>query len=743
MIYFVSKQKELFENEAYSIIDIDKCLSLLWNMPIIQTDTETEGKDAHVNKMLCIQLGNDFLDCRIVVDLSTISALKFKEILESKYLILQNGKFDLQFLYNFGIHPTKIYDTMIVEQFLHLGYPSGLTVSEEEYILNGYDFPYHKNVNKDTGKVTYTLSYALDAIAYKRLGVYISKEIRGQINWRGLDTDVIIYAAKDVTHLEKIMQSQLADLRKIPNALVGAKIECDFTPVIAYLEWCGIKLDETKWREKMRKDKLKLSQSEEALNKFLIDEYNKGNKKLEQFIYVNNQPSLFEEFNNDLGIPKAIINWSSSPQVTTVAKALGFNTSVIDKKTGEEKDSAMEKQLKSQKGINDEFLTLYFGKGSEGDKDYFPGYSGSFKVVTSFGQGHLNSINPNTGRIHTTFKALGCTSGRMSSGSNQINTDLAKLKGLPTKPSSKQKKEGKSCSYPNIQQLPADEDTRGAFVSENNNLMVDCDFSALESRLGADIYKEHSMINEFLYGSGDMHSLCAKMVFKEELKNIDVKDVKKLRPDLRKRVKPIEFSQQFGGSEFAIQGSLGCTIEEARAFKEAYDAGFKGITEFKKKGSKFVRNHGYVVINYSTGHLMRWWDWNKWKAVQKTFTKEFWEDYKVKHKGTGDTVCMKVKESFQAAAKWDRMALNAPTQGCGSVIIKKASTYLYNWILEHNLFNKVKICAIVHDEILVEYPKELSEVPKVLEALMTKAASEICKSVPIPAEAEVSDHWVH
>ena len=220
------------------------------------------------------------------------------------------------------------------------------------------------------------------------------RSIRSQIIWRGLDTDVIMYAANDVKYLEKIMRSQLNDLRKIPNAIKGAKIECDFTPVIAYLEWCGIKLDESRWREKMRKDKIKLSQSEEALNKFLLETYNKGNKRLEQFIYVNNQPSLFEEFNTDLGVPQVKINWSSSPQVIAVAKILGFNTLVIDKKTGKEKDSAMEKQLKSQKGINDEFLRLYFGEGEEGSENYFPGYSGSYKVVTSFGQGHLNAINP-------------------------------------------------------------------------------------------------------------------------------------------------------------------------------------------------------------------------------------------------------------------------------------------------------------------------------------------------------------
>ena len=478
MIYFVTGQRKLFKNGAYSIISVDKCLSLLWDMPIIQVDTETNGRDAHINKVLCIQFGNDLLDCQIVVDTSTISLKLFKEVLESKYLILQNGKFDLQFLYNFNIHPTKIYDTMIVEQFLYLGYPSGLTVSEEEYKREGYNFPYHKNINEKTGKVTYTLSFALDAIVYKRLGIYIDKEIRGQIIWRGLDTDVIIYAANDVKYLEKIMRSQLNDLKKIPNAIKGAKIECDFTPVIAYLEWCGIKLDESRWREKMRKDKIKLSQSEEALNKFLLETYNKGNKKLEQFIYVNNQPSLFEEFNKDLGVPQVRINWSSSPQVIAVAKILGFNTLVIDKKTGKEKDSAMEKQLKSQKGINDEFLRLYFGEGEEGDDNYFPGYSGSYKVVTSFGQGHLNAINPNTGRIHTVYRAIGTISGRMSSGSDQINTDLAKLKGLPINPSAKQKKEGKGCTYPNMQQLPHDKETRACFVAEKGNLFCSCDYSA-------------------------------------------------------------------------------------------------------------------------------------------------------------------------------------------------------------------------------------------------------------------------
>lgn len=66
--------------------------------------------------------------------------------------------------------------------------------------------------------------------------------------------------------------------------------------------------------------------------------------------------------------------------------------------------------------------------------------------------------------------------------------------------------------------------------------------TGLESRLGADIYQEQAMLDEFLQGSGDMHSLCAKMVFADELKDVAVKDIKKVRPDLRKKVKAVEFN---------------------------------------------------------------------------------------------------------------------------------------------------------------------------------------------------------
>lgn len=682
MIYFVSAQKELFDSDAYTMMTPEDSIKMMESWSIIQYDSETEGRDPHLCKLLCMQFGDIKGENQIVVDTTTISPLLYKNILESKKLVGQNIKFDLQFLYNYDIIPRNVYDTMIVEQLLHLGYPSSV------------------------------ISYSLRSIAARRLNIDIDKTVRGEIIWRGLDEDVIKYAAGDVTYLGDIAHSQLKDVQK-QDLKKAVQVECNFIPAIAYLEWCGIHLDADKWKEKMENDRLKYEANKKALNDFVVN-----NPALSKYTRVNLQGSLFDGFDTT---PICTVNWASSQQVVKIAKDLGFNTEVKDKKTGEDKDSVLEKHLKVQKGINDEFLKLYFN------------FQEAFKVITSFGEGHLNAINPITDRIHTNYKQLGARSGRMSCGSQQPNYDLAKYKNLSPK----------DCTYPNMQQLPADAPTRGSFTAPKGYKWISCDYSALESRLGADIYNETSMLNEFLHGSGDMHSLCAYMVYKEIPRDTPIKDIKKLYPHLRKAVKGIEFSQQFGGSEYAIMGAMGCSLEEALAFKNAYSEGFPGIAKFKKEGAAFVKKHGYILMCKESGHKMYWWDHDVWLARQQSFTPEFWEDYRQYHKGTGDAVAREVSMHFKASSKYERYALNSPTQGSGSVILKVAATMFFNWIVDNNHFKDVELSALVHDEINVIYKEEIKETPDILRECMEKAASIYCKSLPIPAEAEVSDHWVH
>lgn len=737
MIYLVTENRQLFESEFYEIISVEKSLELINIWDVVQFDTETSGRDPHVCKILCMQFGNRAAGIQIVVDALTTDVMLYKEILETKLLIGHNLKFDIQFLYKYEIIPTKVWDTMIVDQLLHLGFD------------NKY---FH---------------YSLKAVAERRLGIDIDKTTRGEIIWRGLDDKVVLYAAGDVVPLEDIRDQQIKDCEK-QTCTKAAQIENAFVPVIAYLEWCGIRLDVDKWKLKMENNEKKRDEALAKLNQWVVDYYKShgGNtdgyieeeftiseqlgkqlvqhdlpqgyvlskdakvyeeksiddflgleyvrryvkvRKLCDYVTIDPQGDLFSGFDLE---PKCCINWSSAKQTIPFFQMLGFDTTAKDKKTGEYKDSVVEKVLAKQKGIADDFLKLYFA------------YKEKFKDCSTYGQNYIDAINPITGRIHTAFWQLGAASGRMSCGSRNSNSDLAKIKGIsPTR-----------CKYVQLQNLPKDKITRGSFIPNDGNLMTSCDYNALESRLGADIYNEPAMLEEFLHRSGDMHSLCAKLVFKEELKDIPIEEIKEKRPDLRTKVKPIEFSQQFGGGAGAVADSLGCSKQEAQEFVNAYAEGFKGITEFKKKGSAFVRQHGYVLICKHTGHKLYWEDWKKWREIEDLpeyiYKREYTSEERKEHEG--------------AAATWDRMALNAPTQGTGVAILKLSMTLFFKWLCNEGYFGKVLLCDLVHDEAVVEYPEELKDivVPK-LQEYMEKGGAVLCKRLPIPCVPETGDHWIH
>lgn len=713
MIYFVTNQTKLIESDIYKIITVEESLQLLKDCKVLQFDSETDDLDCHIGNLLSIQFGNKEKGFQIVVDCTTVDVRVYKDILENTLLVGHNLKFDLQWLYNYGIIPLKVYDTMIVEQLLYLGYPY-ISLLPEEYREWEYDFPYVESFNMKESLTYYSLSFSLKALVLKYLNQDMDKSVRGNIIYEGLSDAVILYAAHDVELLEDIMWKQVEICRK-KGCINGAKLECDVVPAMAYLEWCGIKLDADKWKAKMKSDEENLDKAKKALDDFVV------RNDFTQFYKIDNQGNLFSGFNLD---PIVTINWSSSRQVVNIAKLLGFDTNVKDKKTGEDKDSVIEKQLKTQKGINDEFLDLYFK------------YQEYAKVCTTYGQGHLNTINPNTGRSHTVYNQLKTASGRLSCGSSASNKSLARLNKVPTA----------ECSYPNYQQLPADEITRSCFVAEKGNLIVSADFSAEESRLGADIYQDQEMLKEFLEGSGDMHSLFAWMVFRKECEELGctcVADVKKKAPQWRKAVKSVEFAWMFGAAAPTISQSANCSIEEAQQYIDNLEKGFIGVSSFAKKGSAFVRKNGYILINPLTGHKKYWWDHNKWLKRQESFTQEFWENYRNYHKGTGDEVALEVREHFQAASKYDRDARNVVTQGTGAIIMKDLMTDLFKWIIENNYFNKIKIVASVHDELVVEFPEYLKDFSRTLEKIMENSATKFCKSLPIPAEASVDICWRH
>ena len=299
-----------------------------------------------------------------------------------------------------------------------------------------------------------------------------------------------------------------------------------------------------------------------------------------------------------------------------------------------------------------------------------------------------------------------------------------------------------------MQNLPARGDagkeTRACFTATDGNLFVSCDYSAEESRVQADVWNEKSLLDSFEQGI-DTHNLYAKMCFPDELKDVDVKDVKKMRPDLRQAAKSAEFAVGYGSDGSSIALSVGMSKDKAREMVAGILKGMPGMAKFKKDTIKFLKEHGYIVINEVTGHRVYWPEWSTWKITEDTFDRKFWEDYKLYHKGTKDAVCQKVKEHMSKSHDWfGKNVLNYPIQGGSAIVLKQAAADLFDWVVDNGYFNKILFCVFVHDEIDCECPKEIAEnFSKILEKIMKAASAKFYKRIDIPAEGTINTYWEH
>lgn len=654
MIYLVTRQQELFQSDLYEIATLEYSLVTMHHWGVIQVDSETMGKDCHIDADLCFQFGNADETIQFVVDVSTIDISIYKTVLEESLLIFQNGVFDLKYLYNHGIYPKRVYDTMVVEQLIYLGFPNFMIGATTDIIMEYCEFVDSCEEWEDLNQKqrSQALEYgcpkvsdfirnhsgvSLQALCDRYLNLYLSKEVRGQIIYKGLAPEVIIYAANDVKHLYKIMQLQVARLKAM-DMLKAAKVECDFVPVVAYFEWCGVHMNVELWKEKMRGDKEKRDKALKELNDFVIAQ---GDAR---FYKQDLQGDLWTGFDPT---PHCTINWNSQKQVIPFLTMLGFNCKGINKKTKEETDSIDAKVLEPQKDVNPEFYAIY------------EAYTDAQKVCSTYGQNYLNAINPITNRVHTVFRQLGTDTGRLACGSQQTNESLAKLKGLPLSTKETELK----CCYPQLQNLPADEVTRASFCAEKGNAWISVDYCGQESVLMAEFSQDKAMMDVFLKGE-DMHSTVAYMIFPQEIpRDTPIKDIKKNFKHLRQIAKGPEFCFAYGGNDSTLVQQYGMTKENAASIYNNYMKGFSGISSFQDKQKKFVVQNGYIIISPITGHRATWWDWRYWKKVQEGYTREFWDEYRAEHKGTGDSVARKVSKHFRAKSSWEKNACNSPLQG--------------------------------------------------------------------------------
>ena len=642
MIYLVSHNKSLFQTDKYIEATMKQAMSVLLPLKLCQLDSETKGLDCHTKALLTIQLGNK--DNQVVIDWTTLTPREkqiVKNYLESDRLFLGwNLMFDLTFLYVQGIYPKHIWDGMIAEQLLYLGYPAQMREK------------------------------SLKAAAWNYLNINIDKTVRGKIVNDGLTTEVVIYAAGDVTYIEDIKEKQDIEIEK-QGMKLAVELECEFVKSLAYFKYCGVHLDITKWKAKMTKDQAKLDKAISELNAWVVawDKENPHNgydiqypelkypkysadypaevkrlikdgykrfpqedlqtpdgkvdayKKVikNQFTRIDTQGDLFTGFDTE---PKCVINWSSQKQVIPLFELLGINVETFDKKTKQKKKSIEANVLKPQK--NDFPIIPIFLE-----------YQEAAKVVSTYGQNWLNAINPKTGRIHADFHSIGTDTARVSSGGG-----VWKL---------------------NMQNLPHDPETRACFTSEEGNAWLSADYQSQESRIIASVSKDEKMIDLFEHGCGDVHSLVAYMSYPNIIpRDTKIEDIKKLYHNWRQKAKSIEFAINYGGDYNTISKNDGIPVEEAKEIYDNFMEGFPGIKRYQDYCRAAVMRDGYILLNPLTGHRAHIYDAEELKETHNKIQEPgFWEYYQnVKKRNPQDEIVQEVRHYMQRKAASEKQSIN-------------------------------------------------------------------------------------
>lgn len=657
MIYLVSNQLNAFENK-FRQITIEESLNLLYNLSNIGLDTETEGLDCFQNKLLTLQLGNS--DIQIVYDIASFSGIipqQVKDFLNKndKLYIIQNAKFDLKFLYRQDVYIKNVYDTMLAEFIL----TNGLQISGRD----------------------------LATLCHKYCDVTLDKSIRGEIITKGLNHAVIQYAAYDVVYLEDIMNKQMRNIKggNLQNAL---KLDNEFVKILAYMEFCGIKLNWEKWRVKSERDILKVIEKRDLLNQWLLD-----NGHLEYF------DGMLDMFTNEM---KCILNWNSSTQVIKLFEKLGINCEIVDK--GVKKKTIEEKAIgKYRKDFP--ILNLYFE------------YKEVVKMSSTYGLNWKKMINPITGRIHTNYNQL-MNTGRLSSGNAKENK-------------------------PNLQNLPSDEFTRSCFIAEPGNKFIAADYSSQEQIVLANFSLEKNLINFYEKGFSDMHSYVAFLMYPEirrctieELEPDKLNYIKKEYPDKRSLAKSAGFAINYGGNGATIAKNCNISKTDGEFVYNNYFKAFPGLKNYFELVLAKAEHFDYILFNNITGRkLFISLDepFIKYKNIIKS--PEFWYDPEAKNI---------MREYNKSKSEIQRKAQNYPIQGSSADISKLSGIIFYNQLIEKNLLGKVKMVNMVHDEWCIEAPEEIaSEISDLLVKCMKAAGDQFCKIVKLGAVAEIGDYWIH
>jgi DNA polymerase-1 len=181
------------------------------------------------------------------------------------------------------------------------------------------------------------------------------------------------------------------------------------------------------------------------------------------------------------------------------------------------------------------------------------------KLKSTYTDALQQHINPDTGRVHTSYSIAGANTGRLAS------TD------------------------PNLQNIPVRSEEgrriREAFVAEPGKVLVSLDYSQIELRILAHVAEIDALKQAFLDGI-DIHAMTASEMFGVPLDE--------MTPDIRRQAKAINFGVIYGISGFGLARNLRIPRGEAQGFIDRYFERFPGIRKYMDDTIAFAKEHSYV-----------------------------------------------------------------------------------------------------------------------------------------------------
>ncbi|WP_028968638.1 DNA polymerase I [Sphingomonas sp. URHD0057] len=177
------------------------------------------------------------------------------------------------------------------------------------------------------------------------------------------------------------------------------------------------------------------------------------------------------------------------------------------------------------------------------------------KLKSTYTDALQAQINPETGRVHTSFSLTGAQTGRLSSND------------------------------PNLQNIPIRTEVgrkiRDAFVADPGHKILSADYSQIELRLAAHMADVPQLKAAFQAGD-DIHAITAQELF-------GIVD-----RDTRGKAKTVNFAILYGVSSWGLAGRLGVPRDEAKAIIDRYFERFPGIRAYMHATLAFAREHGFT-----------------------------------------------------------------------------------------------------------------------------------------------------